>query len=311
MRDYSKISPKFWIGQTGKKLRSAGMEAQIVSLYLMSCPNSNMLGLFYCPISFIAHETGLSLEGATKGLQRAIEAGFCMFDADSEVVWVVEMASYQIADSLTGKDLRIKGVQNEYDALPENHFLEPFYDKYSAAFCMVSKRIFGEDNGSPLKAPSKPRTRTGTGTGTTTPREETPHDVAADVPPAVVLPPPSTEGLFAVELRKLGVSITSSHPTLLAWVKDGFLLPNILEAVELARMAKPAPQTIPAGYLDAILRKPDPVGRPAIQPAPVTPLHDHRCRHEENGVRCEANGVRGKNGKWYCNDHKHVLEATA
>lgn len=29
-----------------------------------------------------------------------------------------EMAKYQIADALTGKDLRIKGVQNEYDTLP-------------------------------------------------------------------------------------------------------------------------------------------------------------------------------------------------
>jgi hypothetical protein len=51
--------------------------------------------------------------------------------------------------------------------------------------------------------------------------------------------------------------------------------------------------------------------RVASLPTSVTPLHDHRCRYEENGVRCENQGVRGKNGRWYCHDHKHVLEATA
>jgi hypothetical protein len=51
--------------------------------------------------------------------------------------------------------------------------------------------------------------------------------------------------------------------------------------------------------------------RVASLPTSVTPLHDHRCRYEDNGVRCENQGVRGKNGRWYCHDHKHVLEETA
>ena len=65
MRDYGKVSPQFWIGQTGKKLRSEGAEAQIVAMYLMTSPHANMLGLYYCPAMFIAHETGLDLEGAS------------------------------------------------------------------------------------------------------------------------------------------------------------------------------------------------------------------------------------------------------
>ena len=56
MRDYGKVSPQFWIGQTGKKLRAEGMEAQIVAMYLMTSPHANMLGLYYCPAMFIAHE---------------------------------------------------------------------------------------------------------------------------------------------------------------------------------------------------------------------------------------------------------------
>ena len=156
MRDYGKVSPQFWIGQTGKKLRAEGMEAQIVAMYLMTSPHANMLGLYYCPAMFIAHETGLDLEGATKGLQSAIKAGFYDYDEETEMVWVYEMAHYQIAETLTGKDLRIKGVQNEYDSLPENPYLERFFDKYSASFCMMTKRYRHGQKEQTEEAPSKP-----------------------------------------------------------------------------------------------------------------------------------------------------------
>ena len=155
MRDYGKVSPQFWIGQTGKKLRAEGMEAQLVAMYLMTNPHTNMLGLYYCPVMFIAHETGLGIEGASKGLRSAISAGFCAYDDDTETVWVFEMARYQIADALAGKDLRIKGVQNEYDSLPSNPYLEAFFDKYAESFCMMTKRYFDNNNGQKTEGASK------------------------------------------------------------------------------------------------------------------------------------------------------------
>ena len=60
MRDYAKVSPQFWIGKTGKAIKKAGPEATIVALYLMTCPHANMIGLYYVPLMYIAHETGLS-----------------------------------------------------------------------------------------------------------------------------------------------------------------------------------------------------------------------------------------------------------
>lgn len=152
MRDYSKVGPQFWIGKTGKALRKQGLEAQMVALYLLTSPHANMLGLYYVPQTFIAHETGMGMEGAMKGLQGCIEAGFCHYDEDSEMVWVIEMARFQIADQLKDKDLRIKGVQSEYDSLPDNPYLATFFAMYATAFCMSSKR----GNESPLQAPSKP-----------------------------------------------------------------------------------------------------------------------------------------------------------
>jgi hypothetical protein len=65
---------------------------------------------------------------ALKGLQRAIEAEFCSYDEACEVVFVHEMAHFQIADQLKQDDKRCTGIQREYDALPDNPFASAFYD---------------------------------------------------------------------------------------------------------------------------------------------------------------------------------------
>lgn len=165
MRDYAKVSPKFWIGATGKQLRAAGPETQIVAMYLLTCPHANMLGLYYLPRLFIEHETGLSNEGASKGLASASEAHFCLYDEATEMVWVLEMASYQVGESLQATDNRVKGIQREYDELPENPFLEGFFDRYASAFHLTNRRENTKGLGSPSEDPPKPRAGAGARTG--------------------------------------------------------------------------------------------------------------------------------------------------
>lgn len=141
MRDYGKVSPHFWIGRTGKELRQAGPESQLVALYLLTSPHANMIGLYYMPLAFLSHETGLTIEGAKKGLNSAIKAGFCKYDEQSEMVWIIEMATHQIGEALKPGDKRCAGVQNEYNKVSDNLFLSEFYEKYSKQFNMTSSRI--------------------------------------------------------------------------------------------------------------------------------------------------------------------------
>jgi hypothetical protein len=140
MRDFAKLAPQFWIGETGRKLRGHP-EAQIVAAYLISAPSATMIGLYYLPIMLIAHETGLPFEGASKGLRRASEAGFCDYDESAEVVWVYEMARFQIGDELQPKDNRCVSIQKAYDETPKNKFLPAFYEKYAAAYHLKSPRL--------------------------------------------------------------------------------------------------------------------------------------------------------------------------
>jgi hypothetical protein len=186
MRDYSKVSPKFWTGETGQALAKHGAEPLLVALYLMTSPHSNMLGLYYQPILYMAEETGLSPEGASEGLRICIEEGFCQYDPATKMVWVIEMAGYQIGSELAENDKRCKGIQKDYNALPNCPFLGDFFDRYSASFHLTDRREFVVkqkglvlNGGSPIEAPSKPGAGAGAGAGAGKPTASS----AAKLPP--------------------------------------------------------------------------------------------------------------------------------
>jgi hypothetical protein len=150
VRDYAQIRPRFWTHGTGKDLRQ-DRDARLVAVYLMSCPNSNMIGLYYLPIPTIAHELAMSYEGASKALRRVSEAGFCRYDEQTDYVWVINMAREQIAESLKPTDNRIPGIIRELEKHTKSPFFREFIDHYASAFCLDYSKF----SVSPLEAPSK------------------------------------------------------------------------------------------------------------------------------------------------------------
>lgn len=152
MRDYAKVAPQFWTGKTGKALKAAGPEAVIVGMYLMTSPHANMIGVYHCPLAYIAIDTGLTLEGASKGLRSAIEADFCRYEQDTEFVFVHEFACYQIGDSLKADDNRVKGVLNELAKVPKGECWQGFRARYAEPFNLPCE----SNSGPKKKAPSKP-----------------------------------------------------------------------------------------------------------------------------------------------------------
>ncbi len=151
MRDYGIVSPRFWIGETGKALRG-DMPAQVLAMYLMTSPHSTMTGVFHCPVLYMAHETGMEMEGASKALQRLIEGGFCEYEEASETVFVVRMAAYQIGESLSAGDNRVKGLRKEVSKMPEGRIKSRFLEVYGEAYHLAEET----NKASPSKAPSEP-----------------------------------------------------------------------------------------------------------------------------------------------------------
>ena len=159
MRNYGKINPQFWMGKTGKSLRREGALAQLVALYLITSPHANMIGFYHLPLSYIVHDTGLSFDEVQRGLQGCVASGLCLYDCDSEIVWVFEMARFQIEEELKPRDKRIGYVQNAYDNLPPNAFLLPFYERYGAALQMTAARS-ADGKYTTVEGASKPRAGT-------------------------------------------------------------------------------------------------------------------------------------------------------
>lgn len=159
MRDYAKVAPQFWTGRTGKALKAAGPEAVIVGMYLMTSPHANMIGVYHCPLAYIAFDTGLGLEGATKGLHSAIEADFCTFEAETDYVFVHEFAAYQIGEDIDAKDNRVKGIKNELDKVPKGQCWQAFRARYAVPFHLPMPA----PKASPSEAPSKPGAGAGAG----------------------------------------------------------------------------------------------------------------------------------------------------
>lgn len=195
MRDYGKVSPKFWIGKTGKALRKHP-EAQIVALYLITCPTSDMTGVFNCPLMYIAHETGLGEEGALKGLARLYEVDFCTFDEESDTVFVHEMAKYQIGEELKVNDNQVKSVKKAFSTM-KGVIRTRFFEMYKTSFHLI--------DASPSEAPSKPRA--GTGAEEEAGKDSVPNGTGGKPPSGQDEKPKNPEQMTKDELWAAGKSL--------------------------------------------------------------------------------------------------------
>lgn len=141
MREYSKVSSAFWTGETGIKMRKAGPTTQLVALHLLTCRLSNMIGLYYLPVPMIAHDLGITLDAAQKALARVVEAGFASYEAANSLVWVPEMAKYQIGETLQASDNRVKGIVRTLEPFRKSKFYLAFHAKYGVAYNLPSPRV--------------------------------------------------------------------------------------------------------------------------------------------------------------------------
>lgn len=167
MRDYAKMTGSFWTGRTGKALRG-DPAAQLLAAYLVTCGHATMTGVYYIPVLYMAHETGLGLEGASKALQRLIEEGFCTYDEGAEVVWVHEMARFQIGEALKPGDNQVVSVRKQFAAMAEGAIKSAFYARYAESFHLppqLARPVDNSPGGKPLRSPSEAPPKPGAGTG--------------------------------------------------------------------------------------------------------------------------------------------------
>lgn len=121
---------------------------------------------------------------------------------------------------------------------------------------------------------------------------------AAPSPPARVAPLVIE---LAVELRKVGVACTASHPRVLEWAGQGVTVQQALEAVQVARMRKPEGEPISANYLAPIIaemRNPKPTPEPPWWNTPEATI-----------AKGESLGIRAKPGEQMAEYRERIREA--
>lgn len=140
MREFALVRPTFWIGRTGRWLRTQDSVVTNVALYLITCPSSEMSGLYYITIQAIAHGIGASETDTLKALKALSDEGFLMYDFDSEAVFIVNMARYQLGEYLNPGDKRISGLKKALPAMSGSELYDIFLDEYGEVYHLEGLR---------------------------------------------------------------------------------------------------------------------------------------------------------------------------
>ena len=135
MRNYGKVAPTFWTRGSGRKLRGKPF-AQVVALYLMTCGQGSLCGVFPCPKVFICHETGLSAGEVDEAFEWLSEVGLAYIDEEAELVWVPGTALHQVGAALKPTDKRAIAIRNELERAGAHPFARAFWDRYGAAYSL-------------------------------------------------------------------------------------------------------------------------------------------------------------------------------
>lgn len=104
-------------------------------------------------------------------------------------------------------------------------------------------------------------------------------------------------GEYSCRLIPLGISVSSMHPTLIAWVEDQIPIDFIIECIGLARQSKPLPEKIAANYLDAIIR------------SELKPKVDNSWMNSDEGLRKKGRelGLPAKQGESWADYKKRLM----
>lgn len=224
MREFAQVMPTFWTGETGRAIKGKP-ELQVLAFYLFTNPHSNALGLYYLPIPFIVHETGLPEKKIIDGFKKL--ADFAKYDAASEFVWVIGMAGRQLGE-MDPTDNRMKGIRKLWAALPANPFTGDFWAKYGEKYGFERRASKGlakglaraSDNPGRALEESRSPQIIETETETETETELAPTSGAA-ITPAII--PEVIKPLTPIQLVVRGWKIQSGNdPEDTAWDKAHF-----------------------------------------------------------------------------------------
>jgi hypothetical protein len=136
---YRTIDPECWID---KKVRQLEAEVKLLWVYLITNSHTHLSGLYYLPIPFIIHETGLTDKSVRRGLKALNEALMIYYDDENELIWIVNMLKRQKGVTAKNRNAWVS-IVNQLTMFSHSELVNLFMNKYN-------------DLGLPFEVPDKP-----------------------------------------------------------------------------------------------------------------------------------------------------------
>jgi len=122
---------KFWIGGTGRELlRIHGDSVALTAVYVMTSREAHLSGIFYLPLHTIMSERNISHERVSDHLKILHQEGFCLYDPDTEIIFIKNMGKYQARGFEKIKDSRVQCTWYHLNSLPETYLKTEFIKHY-------------------------------------------------------------------------------------------------------------------------------------------------------------------------------------
>ncbi len=121
MSRYATIYTKIWQDETFKTLDS---DAQMLFIYLLTSPHSNLIGFYYLPMAYVAEDLGNPCETLSEPFRNLCERGLIEYDSAAKVVLVRNYLKYNPIQNPN----QAKGAVSMLENMPRTHLLAAFLE---------------------------------------------------------------------------------------------------------------------------------------------------------------------------------------
>ncbi len=133
MSDFGIVHKSYWQRGSGKRLRSK-RDALLVGLYLLTCPGSSELGIYYLPLPTLCHDLTMTVDEARAALAECSAQGLAHYDEDAAMAWLPNAAELRFGKAIKPNDKRRAWFSKEISSLGSHPFVAQFIARYGVGY---------------------------------------------------------------------------------------------------------------------------------------------------------------------------------
>jgi hypothetical protein len=131
---FAQIFQDEWRKKFKSILAAEGSDALVLYLFLRTCPHRNMSGIYYIPISTMAHDTSIDVVRVEELVMSFEQMDLCSYDYRTEEIFLFDMLETQVGGYLKEDDKRSKMVMRHFYELESDELRSDFWERFSGLY---------------------------------------------------------------------------------------------------------------------------------------------------------------------------------